>query len=568
MIYTPDNYLDTLEPAPGYYYNEELADGVMNWFKKYLSFTSGEWLGKQFNFIPWQEKILRILYGFVDYQGNRQYKTVFIFVPKKNGKTELSSGVALYHLIADNEPAPEVYSIASNVDQAKLSWEGSKIMIEQNHILQKAGLASKHNPLRIISPLNKGMYRVLSSIARGKQGLRPSTVICDEMHEWRGREIYDALTHPNATMTRRQPLVFIITTAGHNENLCNEIFAKAMRIQSGEETDHTFLPAVWCTDNTEDEWQDVDTARQVNPGWGYTIKEDVIKNAITKAQSSELEEDNYKMWTLNIFLRKNSRKWLPMKEWDRTALQDYNPEHKSLIARMTELFENDKVPKYSGLDFAPLRDLTSITHVVRDPETQNVFMKQRSWCTELEADRKTKSESIPFNKWSTSGWLTILPEKVIEPEAIGEYLLMESLLTNIHVLAYDAYRIGATIEKLVSTRKLKTIAVDIPNTTRSLNEASTTLADLITTGRLYHLDDPLLRYAADNATCKVDHAGLIKPDKSSKVEKIDPIVAGIYAIDCMIREESKGRGEVIPFKPMGSTPMHTHKLSEGIGATV
>ena len=565
MIYTPDNYLDSLEPAPGFYYDEELADTVMDWFTRYLSFTSGEWLGKQFNFIPWQEKILRILYGFVNYEGKRQYRNVFIFVPKKNGKTELSSGIALYHLIADNEPAPEVYSIASNVDQAKLSWEGSKIMIEQNPVLRKAGLASKHNPLRIVSPMNKGMYRVLSSIARGKQGLRPSTVICDEMHEWRGREIYDALTHPNATMTRRQPLIFIITTAGNQENLCNEIFAKAMRIQTGQEVDNTFLPAVWCTDNTEDEWTDIETAKKVNPGWGYTIKEDVIANAIDKAKGSELEEDNFKMWTLNIFLKKNSRKWLSMKDWDANTLHDWNPDHQTKIERMEKLFDDDKVPKYSGLDFAPLRDLSSIVHVVRDPATQEVYIRQKSWCTQTEADRKTKSESIPFNKWSEQGWLTALPEKVIEPEQIGEYVTMESLITNIAVMAYDAYRIGATIERLVSTRKLKTTAVDIPNTTRSLNEASTTLADLIVTGRLYHLDDPLLRYAADNVTCKVDHAGLIKPDKSSTVEKIDPIVAAIYAIDCMIREESKGYREVIPFKPVGNENMLTHRLGEGIG---
>ena len=548
MVYTPYEYYQNLKPAEGYYYDEQRADAVLAWFERYCSLTSAKWLGEPFRFIPWQEMVLRPLYGFVDADGLRQFSTVFIFVPKKNGKTELSSGMGLFHLIADNELAPEVYVIASNVDQAKLCWQGSVTMVEQNSMLQRAKLESITNPLRIKSPMNRGIFRVLSSIARGKQGLRPSTIICDEMHEWRGREIYDALTHPNATMTREQPLTIIITTAGDNENLCNEIYSYGLAIQNGEKEDNTFLPAIWSTDLVGEQWDDINLAKRLCPGWDYTIKPKVIEKAIAKARTSELEEAKYKMWTLNAFQKKNARKWLSMPEWDKCVIDSYDDEE---LQRMHHLFYSGEFDVYAGLDFAPLRDLSTVSFMVRDPETQIVYLKHHSWITQLEADRQTHAMAIPFNKWGEQNYITILPDKVIEPSQIAEYVAMTlQIYTSVKSLAYDAYRIKAAVEKLEREGKFTNITVvDIPNTYRSLNEASTTLADLVLMHKIRFMDDPVLRHAANNVTCRADHTGLIKPDKSSTVDKIDPIVGGIYALDCMIREESKFKPKLIPFKP-------------------
>ena len=137
---------------------------------------------------------------------------------------------------------------------------------------------------------------------------------------------------------------------------------------------------------------------------------------------------------------------------------------------------------------------------------------------------------------------------------------------NVISMAYDPYRIVTAIEKLVENGLITIPVVDIPNTTRSLNEASQTLSDLILTHKLRHINDPLLRYCADNVTCKVDHTGLIKPDKSSVVHKIDPMVAGIYAIDCMIREESKGDMKIIPIRSVPKPLMHDIANKIGAGA--
>lgn len=564
MIYTPYSFYNNLKPAPGYYYDEARADSVLAWFEKYLTFTSAEWLGQPFRFIPWQEMILRPLYGFVDDDGLRQYNTVFIFVPKKNGKTELSSGIGLFHLIGDDEPAPEVYVIASNVEQAKLCWTGSDTMIEQSDILRRAQLSSVTNPLRIKSPLNKGIYRVLSSIARGKQGLRPSAVICDEMHEWRGRDIYDALTHPNATMTRRQPLVFIITTAGQEENLCNELYSYALSVQTGEVIDHTFLPAVWSTDMVDEQWDDIELAKKLNPGWGYTIKPDVIKKAINKARTSELEEANYKMWSLDHFMKKNSRKWLSMPDWDKNIINTTQEKE-----RYNHLFYSGEFDIYGGVDFAPKRDLTSITLVVRDPESNFVYTKHHSWATKIECDRQTKACAVPFNKWVEAGYLTAIPERIIEPESIGEYLMYISQIYNLKAVAYDAYRIGQVITNLTEkTHRLRVPCMDIPNTARSLNEACQYLSSLVIMHKLKYITDPLLRYCADNVTCVVDKSGLIKPDKSSVVHKIDPIVALIYALDCLIREEGKEPKKIIPMRPMSDKETKYKSIQDQVATYV
>ena len=568
MVHTPYEYFENLSPAPGYWFDEERADTVLDWYEKNLVFTSADWMGQPFRFLDWQKMVLRPLYGFVDDDGLRQFKTVFIFVPKKNGKTELTSGMGLYHLIGDGELSPEVYAVATNMDQAKICWEGSKYMASENRVMKRAKITSRANPLRIVSPMNRGIFRVLSAAYRGKQGYRPSAIICDEMHEWRDRDVYDALTNRKATITRNQPLTIIATTAGQHENLCNEIFAKALAIQNGEESNTSFLPAVWAVDQEED-WEKLDVARQANPAWNIIIKENVVRDDLEEAKTNELKESIYKMWTLNIFLKKDSRRWISMKDWDANSLSTSNPEHAERLNHMRDLFNDPKIPKYAGLDFAPLRDLSSVTVVCRDPVNQEVFMKQFSWCTQIEADRKTKAEAIPFNSWGNDGWLSILPDKIIDPSQIGEYLLMILLLYDIEILAYDKYRIGATIDKYVSLGKITIPVIDIPNTCQSLNEASTTLSDLVYKNKLYHEDDPLLRYAADNCECIVNSSGLIKPDKSSVQVKIDPIVGGIYAIDCMIREEAIRAKKVSAFRtPSDTQPKsQTHDLYNRLGVS-
>ena len=540
MVHNPTKYLSNLEPdhSQGFVFDKKRADKVCNWLEKYITYTSAEWMGGKFELIPWQRMILRIVYGFVHIStGLRQYNTVFIFVPKKNGKTELLSGLALYHLVADRENSPEVYSIASDFEQAKLTWNGAKVMIENHTALKSIGkLRSRHNPLRIESPLNRGVFRCLSSTSKGKQGLRPSVVIGDEMHEWRGRGIYDALTHPNATMTRRHPLTFIITTAGDQEDhICNEFYAKALAIQRNEERDSGFLPAVWGIDDKED-WTNASIHEQVNPSWGYTVRPERIKLLCDKAQQNEHDEANFKRWSLNLFVRKMSRKWIPLKAWDECAVdRDGDKNYDSL-------FYTNRVPIYAGLDFAPKNDLTSLALVLRSPFDKKVYCKFHTWATQIEIDRKTKAEGIPFDKWCTNGWLEATPAKVFDPDTL--YIFIKSIMQDydthedkVKVIGYDGYRIGSMMQKY--SEEVSFDCVDIPNTCRSLNEATTTLYNLVVAHKLVHYNDPLLRYCVANAHAKVDSNGLMKPDKSAVRYKIDPVMALVMALDCLLREESK-----------------------------
>ena len=259
-----------------------------------------------------------------------------------------------------------------------------------------------------------------------------------------------------------------------------------------------------------------------------------------------------------------------MKDWDDNTLYASIPDHQDKLLRMNELFENDEYSKYAGLDFAPLHDLSSISVVVRDPLTQEVYFRQKSWSTEIEASRKSKADGVPFNRWAEMGYLTILPYKTIEPDLIGEYMVIETHNYTIKSFAYDAYRISKTIDKLVSQKRITIPAIGIPNTPASLNEASTVFADLVINNKLLHIDDPLLRHCADSVTVVVNHSGLIKPERTRNAGLvIDPIVAGIYAIDCMIREESRLNRNVIPFKSeknmVGGTNTVMHGAPKKLG---
>ena len=93
---------------PDSHYDKDKADRAVA-FIEHLCHTKGKWAGQPFLLLPWQEQIVRDLFGIVKENGKRQFLTAYIEIPKKNGKSELAAAIALYLLYADNEPSAEVY---------------------------------------------------------------------------------------------------------------------------------------------------------------------------------------------------------------------------------------------------------------------------------------------------------------------------------------------------------------------------------------------------------------------------------------------------------------------------
>ena len=181
-------------------------------FIRCLKHTKGRWRGQAFDLLPWQETIIRDVFGTVKEDGFRQYNTAYVEIPKKNGKSELAAGVALYMTCGDNEWGAEVYGCASDRQQASIVFDVAVDMVEQCPALKKR-IKPVMSVKRLVYKPTNSFYQVLSAEAYTKHGLNVHAVIFDELHSQPNRELFDVMTKGSGD-ARTQPLFFLITTAG------------------------------------------------------------------------------------------------------------------------------------------------------------------------------------------------------------------------------------------------------------------------------------------------------------------------------------------------------------------
>ena len=172
---------------PTSHYDKKKADRAVRFIEN-LKHTKGKWDGKRFWLLPWQEQIIRDIFGIVDENGNRQFRTAYIEIGKKNGKSELAVAVALYLLYADGEPSAEVYGEAADRQQASIVFDVAKRMVEKAPALLKRSKIAAATK-RLVNYSNAGFYQVLSAEVGTKHGLNVSGLVFDEVHSHGGHPV-------------------------------------------------------------------------------------------------------------------------------------------------------------------------------------------------------------------------------------------------------------------------------------------------------------------------------------------------------------------------------------------
>ena len=279
--YTPTRFM-----LPTSHYDEAKADRAVK-FIEMLKHTKGKWAGKRFWLFPWQEQVIRDIFGIVDERGKRQFRTAYVEIGKKNGKSELAAAVALYLLYADNEPSAEVYGAAADRQQASIVFDVAKQMVDMTPALLKRSKIMAATK-RIVNYSNAGFYQVLSAEVGTKHGLNVSGLVLDEVHAQPNRQLYDVLTKGSGD-AREQPLYFLITTAGTDrESICYELHMKALDILAGRKIDHTFYPVVYGLSD-EDDWTDERNWYKANPSLGQTIQIERVRDMFRDALDNPAE---------------------------------------------------------------------------------------------------------------------------------------------------------------------------------------------------------------------------------------------------------------------------------------
>ncbi|AER19467.1 terminase large subunit [Streptococcus phage Javan558] len=504
---------------PTSHYDKAKADRAVTFINN-LSHTKGKWAGKRFDLLPWQEQIVRDLFGIVKEDGNRQFLTAYIEIPKKNGKSELAAAIALYLLYADNEASAEVYGAACDRNQASIVFDVAKQMVQMSRPLEKRSKIMGATK-RIVNYSNAGFYQVLSAETGTKHGLNVSGLVFDEIHAQPNRHLYDVLTKGSGD-AREQPLFFIITTAGTDRNsICYELHTKALDILNGRKKDTSFYPVVYGLSD-EDDWNDEANWLKANPSLGHTIGIDRVREAYQQALDNPAEENVFKQLRLNMWTS-SSVAWIP----EHVYAKGNDPiQYESLKGRSC----------YAGLDLSSTSDITAFVLVFPPRfEEENYIVLPFFWLPEDTLELRCQRDHVLYDVWERQGYIKTTEGNVVHYGFIEKFIEDLSEIYHIKEIAYDRWNATQMVQNLEG---MGLTMVPFGQGYKDMSPPSKELYKLMMEGKIQHGGHPVLKWMGQNVVMRQDPAGNIKPDKEKSVEKIDGIVALIMGLDRCIRHQT------------------------------
>ena len=514
------NYKPSQFMLPTSHYDKKKADRAVTFIEN-LCHTKGKWAGTPFWLLPWQEQLIRDIFGIVKPDGNRQFRTAFVEICKKVGKSELAAAVALYLLYADNEPSAEVYGAAADRQQASIVFDVAKQMVEMSPALMKRSKLMGATK-RIVNYSNAGYYQVLSAEVGGKHGFSVSGLVFDEIHTQPNRQLYDVLTKGSSD-ARQNPLHFIITTAGNDRHsIAYELHTKAVDILEGRRVDPTFYPVVYGLKDDED-WEDEENWYKVNPSLGYTVDIERLRDAYREAKQNPADEITFKWLRCNMWVS-STVAWIP----DAIYMRGNEP------IDMDALAGRDC---YAGLDLSSTGDITALVLIFppRDEEEKYVLLPY-FWIPEETIPRRVKANSVPYDIWEKQGYIMSTEGNVIHYDFLEKFIMDLSEKYHILEIAVDRWNATQMIQNLEGEGFT---IVPFGQGFSSMSAPTKEFYRLLMEGRIIHGGNPVLRWMAGNVVIDTDPAGNIKVTKAKSKEKIDGIVAAIMALDRCIRQEGQ-----------------------------
>lgn len=513
------------------HYDKKKADRAVNFIEN-LRHTKGKWAGKRFWLLPWQEQIVRDIFGIVNENGKRQFLTAYIEIPKKNGKSELAAAIALYLLYGDGEPSAEVYGCAADRQQASIVYDVAKQMIEQSPALEKRSKIVD-SVKRVVNYDNAGFYQVLSAEVGTKHGLNVSGLVFDELHAQPNRKLWDVMTKGSGD-AREQPLFFAITTAGNDRHsVCWEQHQLALDILHDRKADPTFYPVVYGLPDDAD-WNDEKNWYIANPSLGHTIQIDRVRNLYRQALDNPADENNFKQLRLNMWVS-STVGWIPEHVFDKGSKPI---DMEALKGRSC----------YAGLDLSSTSDITAFVLMFPPQDDDEPYiMLPFFWLPEDTLDLRVRRDHVLYDVWEKQGYLQTTEGNVIHYGHIERFIGKLGKIYNIREIAFDRW--GAT-QMAQNLEDMGFTVVPFGQGYKDMSPPSKEFFRLLMAGKIQHGGNPILRWMAGNAVVKKDPAGNIKPDKEKSTEKIDGIIGAIMGLDRCIRHKDDEEGSIYDQREM------------------
>jgi phage terminase large subunit-like protein len=524
----------------GLWFDLEAGDRVVQFLEEYCSHYEGEWRGQKVKLEEWQGELLRILFGWKQANGTRRFRTAYIELGRKNGKSFLCSGLALYLLVADLEPGAQVYSSATKEDQAAIVWRGSSEMVKASKKLQRFVKEMRSKGGRLVVEKSGSFFRPLGADSGTLDGLNPHGNVVDELHAHKDRRVWDVLV--TAMGARRQPLTIAITTAGVYDELAIgwQQHDYACKVLDGTFEDDRFFAFVCAIDEGDDPY-DPAVWGKANPNLGISCKEDELASQAETAKKQPSFSNEFFRLRLNRWTQQQQR-WIGVEKW--VACDPVVASREQSEEREAELAGRDC---YGGMDLSTTDDIAAL--VLCFPLADgSVELVPRFYLPEDTVRAATESGKGYYREWADAGWLLTTPGNVVDYAFIRRDVNELAQRYRIIELAYDPWNAKQlTGELLEDGVKM----VEVTQNFGNLSEPTKELEKRVVSKRVRHGGHPILRWMVSNAVVKSDaesNIRLVKPKKNSPL-KVDGVQAAVMSL-----------GRLIVHGPDGGSYLETQPL--------
>lgn len=493
-----------------WYFDRYAGDRVIRWIEHYCVHKKGEWRGKPLKLGRWQRKIVRQLFGWKDADGLRRFTEAWIEIARKNGKSTLAAAIALYLFCGDREPAAEVYSVAGSRDQAALVFNDAKSMVELNPDFSDEIDVTK---FLMLHGRTDSKFECLGT--KNQHGLNPSGAVGDEVHEWKKRDQYEAIT--SADGVRRQPLFLFITTAGHDLfSLCGELHRRAKQVAAG----HAYQPELYVRIYTVPagaDWKDRKFWPLANPGMAYGApKVSALDKAFRKALGRPAEENSFKRLRLNMWTDTLSA-WITSETWDQAKAEiDF-----SALAG---------ADCYAGLDLALKWDLSALSLLFPpgNPVSPDHWLLGCCfWCPEDNIKAREDADGVSYRDWTERGLLKATPGNTTDFDVVENDIKALGRHFNILGLGFDAHLAHQMIQHFEDDG---VPCVEVPQTITTLAHPTVELERMIFAGELKHGGHEIMGWNVGNTVVVHNSNGEYRPHKGKSGGKIDGVIGAINAL--------------------------------------
>lgn len=421
----------------GLFWDVAAAAKAMSFFPTILRLNGGQFEGKPFELLPWQQFVIGNLFGWksVD-DGFRRFRVAYIEEGKGSGKSPLVAGIGLIGLIADNEPRAEIYAAGTKKDQAMILYRDAVAMVDQSPLLssrlKKSGTGL--NVWNMAYMPTSSFFRPISS-DDAQSGPRPHIALIDEVHEHKTDNVVEMMRA--GTKFRRQALILMITNSGTDRHsVCWNYHEYGIKVASQVVEDDSFFSFICALDEGDDPFKDESCWPKANPslqhgnipGYKY-IREQVREAKGIQGKESKVRRLNFCEWV------DAASPWISGEVWN--ACGDDPVDESLLVGRKC----------YAGLDLSSTQDLTAFK-MLFEPCEKDPFWRlvSRFWMPDDLVVEKAEHDHVPYDKWRELGFIKTTPGRANSKLAAIREIHRLNEKYNFEAVAYDRWRIADLIE--------------------------------------------------------------------------------------------------------------------------